>query len=109
MPSTTAAMSATVRLPHCTCLYLFDTTCLETADGGTADGTTVQIYDYTGAATQQRRVQSGGELVNVGSPNAPCPGSCVTCAGTPLRRTLRRIHHDHLRPHLLPQADETPK
>ncbi|MEV7098088.1 RICIN domain-containing protein [Amycolatopsis sp. NPDC051045] len=56
-------------------LKVFDTKCLETADGGTADGTAVQIHDCAGAATQQWRVQSGGAVVNVGS------GKCLDVKG----------------------------
>ncbi|MFJ7217666.1 ricin-type beta-trefoil lectin domain protein [Amycolatopsis sp. NPDC098790] len=56
-------------------LKVFDTKCLETAGGGVADGTAVQIFDCTGAATQQWRVQAGGAVVNVGS------GKCLDVKG----------------------------
>jgi hypothetical protein len=63
-------------------LEVYGTKCLDARDGGTGNGTVVQINDCTGAAAQQWTVDSDGSVVNAGSGRCLDATSNGTANGT---------------------------
>jgi glucosylceramidase len=58
------------------------TKCLDVTQGGTANGTQVQLYVCNGTASQQWQSTSDGQLVN------PQSGRCLTAPGSSAKTRL---------------------